>query len=782
MKRFFVILIICLGCLTQAHAVLKEKDLKSTLNILRQELTIYHHELSEQSDQRKQESEDFRKKITDIWDRSHQNSLMLYSQKTEYVFDLTYACHEATEQYNNFNKEQQPFKIYLAKTEGEIARFDSLVVSLQSMRTSDLDHQAQIDRNVCLTLATSIRHTLKENSEQTKDYILFYEMTEKRLSNLNDYAQKRYNEIQTSIFINGGDDFITIIRNFRDHWAKTKEVLRKKYTFDENVESEWHGYFIIGLFLVILFYSIIATILNLLFIRFLVPKRYKTREFKKKQTCITMATSTVTFALCMGLVHTANQNFVVMASDLLIEFAWLLGVILISLILRINGDQIKNTFQIYAPLVVVGLLVIIFRIVLIPNELVNIVFPVVLFLCTIWQWLVIKKNGKNIPSSDLFYTYISLVVFIASVICSWAGYTLLSVQMLIWWVMQLTCILTIACISRWINIYGIKHQFDEKPITKTWFHKFIYHVFLPVLGICSVMISLYWAAEVFNLTDLCKRIFNYYIVDLPNFRLSIVGVSTVTGLWFLFSYLSKISKSFMMLYFMKKNPTNAESQMVMIKNVLQVIIWGAWFILSLAILNVSYTWLVVISGGLSTGIGFAMKDIIENIYYGISLMAGRIKVGDFIDVDNTIGKVTSISYTSTMIESLSGEVIAFQNSQLFSKNYKNMTRNHGYVLAVVPFGIAYGSNIKQVRQLVEQAVADLHHPNVDPEKAVSSAVVGLGDSSIDLKVLVWAEAVKRALVISDVMTCIYETLNEHGIEIPFPQRDVHLIQENVNEA
>ena len=94
MKRFFAVLIILLGCLIQAQAVLKEKDLKSTLSILRQELTNYHRELSEQAEERKKENENIRIRISDIWNRSNQNALMLYSQKTEYVFDLSYACHD----------------------------------------------------------------------------------------------------------------------------------------------------------------------------------------------------------------------------------------------------------------------------------------------------------------------------------------------------------------------------------------------------------------------------------------------------------------------------------------------------------------------------------------------------------------------------------------------------------------------------------------------------------------------------------------------------------------
>jgi small-conductance mechanosensitive channel len=152
-------------------------------------------------------------------------------------------------------------------------------------------------------------------------------------------------------------------------------------------------------------------------------------------------------------------------------------------------------------------------------------------------------------------------------------------------------------------------------------------------------------------------------------------------------------------------------------------------------------------------------------------------VGDWIEVDGTMGKVASISYTSTVVESLYGEVITFQNAQLFAKNYKNLTRNHGYVLAIVPFGVAYGSNLRQVTQLVENAVNAMNHEWMDPEKQVKAVVSEMGDSSVNFKLFVWADAVKKSYVISDVLKCVYDTLDAHGISIPFPQRDIHIIKE-----
>ena len=778
MKKILIIMALIMGMVSEADAVLKEKNLDSTLVILRAELTKHYQELNDQRVEQRQQSQEVFRNLRETMKQSNQNALMLYSQQQEYLFDLTYACHQATEQYQRFQRQQLPFREFINNTSGEIARYDSLINSLQAMPTNIMGERAKTDRSVCLTLATVIKRTLEEDSQQMEDYIRYYNMTEQRLKHMNDYAQKRYYDIQTSIFVNGGDTYLDILRNVKEKWQNMKEVVTKKYTTDEATKhSDWNLYWIFGLFVAIAFYALIAIGINLLVFKFM-PKRFHTLEFLRKRSSIMWATTTITLAILMGLIqYNSHQNFVIMASGLLVEYLWLLAVILISLLLRVNATQIKNAFKIYAPLLLIGFVVITFRIILIPSELVSLVFPPVLIACLLWQWWGIRRYNRNIPRSDMFYTYVSMAVFIASAACSWAGYTLLAVQLLIWWIMQLTCILTITCISDYLKMYEEKHHFSQRPITQTWLYTFTHKVILPALIVCSVMISIYWAADVFNLSDMCWGIFNYKFIEQENLKVSIVKLAVVISSWFLFSWISKTVLSLMRLHFETKDPTTAESRSVMGKNVIQLIIWGVWLLAVLAYLDISVAWLLAISGGLSTGIGFASKDIIENIYYGASLMAGRIKAGDWIEINGTMGKVTSISYTSTMIESLYGEVITFQNAQLFKNNYKNLTRNHGYVLAVVPFGVAYGSNLKQVTTLVEEAVNKLHHQWMDSKKPVKSVVSEMGDSSINFKLFVWAEAPKKSYVISDVLKCVYDTLNNNGIQIPFPQRDVHLISE-----
>ena len=161
-------------------------------------------------------------------------------------------------------------------------------------------------------------------------------------------------------------------------------------------------------------------------------------------------------------------------------------------------------------------------------------------------------------------------------------------------------------------------------------------------------------------------------------------------------------------------------------------------------------------------------------------MMGRVKVGDYIICDGTRGRVSSISYTSTMLEATDGSVIAFQNAQLFSKNYKNMTRNHGYELDVLEVGIAYGSNVKEVKQILINALNQLDC--IYHEKGVKVVLKSFDDSCITLKILVWVNVLTQYVDDGKIMECIYDTLNEHNIEIPFPQREITIKKASTEEA
>lgn len=783
-KRLYIIILLMVAFVLPSNAVLKEANLDTTLYMLRTELTNYHIDLEKQNQAAKAQQLAVIQELISIVKQADQNSIMLYSQRNGYIFDMTYACHEATEQFKKFKSKAVPFRQMIKKNNVEVARFDSLINYLYGMNTMFLSEEAQVNRNVDLTLAVNIRRQLVEKQKQLQAYVQAYDRTDRKLQALNDYANRRYEDIQNSIFNNGGDNYLRILRNISMNYKEAKTSVTEKYKPVPGMMSQWDVRIIFILFGIIIFWGLISIFLNLFTIRIVITQLMKhgmfenrKESFMAKRPCLIMAMTVVTFAVILGIVRmTVTQNFVIMASQLLVEYSWLVGVILVSILLRVDNDKIKNTFRIYSPLMLVGFIVIVFRIILIPNDLVNLIFPPVLLLCALWQWNVIGRKHNQVLRTDKAYAFISLAVFGVSTIFAWTGFTLLAVQLIIWWTMQLTCVLTITCCEGWLSVYAKRKKLADKAITDKWLYRFIYKVLLPISGVLSFIISIYWAADVFNMSDTTWEIFNKDYIKTSNFTASLFSISVVACLYFLFNYINITSVDFMRHHFEKADPASAASKIVMFKNVMQVIIWGIWLMIALNVFQVGKSWLLAIFAGLSTGLGFASKDILENIYYGISLMMGRVKVGDYIICDGTRGKVSSISYTSTMLEATDGSVIAFQNSQLFSKNYKNMTKNHGYELDILEVGIAYGSNVKEVKQILIDALMKLDC--IYQDKGVKVLLKSFDDSCITLRIVVWVNVLTQAIDDATIMECIYDTLNDHNIEIPFPQREITIKQVN----
>lgn len=783
-KRLYIIILLMVAFVLPSNAVLKEANLDTTLYMLRTELTNYHIDLEKQNQAAKAQQLAVIQELISIVKQADQNSIMLYSQRNGYIFDMTYACHEATEQFKKFKSKAVPFRQMIKKNNVEVARFDSLINYLYGMNTMFLSEEAQVNRNVDLTLAVNIRRQLVEKQKQLQAYVQAYDRTDRKLQALNDYANRRYEDIQNSIFNNGGDNYLRILRNFSMNYKEAKTSVTEKYKPVPGMMSQWDVRIIFILFGIIIFWGLISIFLNLFTIRIVITQLMKhgmfenrKESFMAKRPCLIMAMTVVTFAVILGIVRMAvTQNFVIMASQLLVEYSWLVGVILVSILLRVDNDKIKNTFRIYSPLMLVGFIVIVFRIILIPNDLVNLIFPPVLLLCALWQWNVIGRKHNQVLRTDKTYAFISLAVFGVSTIFAWTGFTLLAVQLIIWWTMQLTCVLTITCCEGWLSVYAKRKKLADKAITDKWLYRFIYKVLLPISGVLSFIISIYWAADVFNMSDTTWEIFNKDYIKTSNFTASLFSISEVACLYFLFNYINITSVDFMRHHFEKADQASAASKIVMFKNVMQVIIWGIWLMIALNVFQVGKSWLLAIFAGLSTGLGFASKDILENIYYGVSLMMGRVKVGDYIICDGTRGKVSSISYTSTMLEATDGSVIAFQNSQLFSKNYKNMTKNHGYELDILEVGIAYGSNVKEVKHILIEALMKLDC--IYQDKGVKVLLKSFDDSCITLRIVVWVNVLTQAIDDATIMECIYDTLNDHNIEIPFPQREITIKQVN----
>ena len=191
----------------------------------------------------------------------------------------------------------------------------------------------------------------------------------------------------------------------------------------------------------------------------------------------------------------------------------------------------------------------------------------------------------------------------------------------------------------------------------------------------------------------------------------------------------------------------------------------------------------LIAGGLSAGIGLALKDVLNNFIYGIQLMGGRLRVGDWIECEGIRGKVTAINYQCVQAETIEGTEMSFLNSSLFGKNFNNLTRNHSYELTTITVGVAYGTDINLVRKVLVEGMQEMRTKDrygrevVEPKYGVNVVVGNMSDSSVDINVKQYVLVAERIGFVDRAKEVIYKALNSAGITIPFPQCDVHLIHE-----
>lgn len=191
--------------------------------------------------------------------------------------------------------------------------------------------------------------------------------------------------------------------------------------------------------------------------------------------------------------------------------------------------------------------------------------------------------------------------------------------------------------------------------------------------------------------------------------------------------------------------------------------------------GIDLTALSVVAGAIGVGIGFGLQNIANNFISGIIILLERpIKVGDRVEVGTIDGRVVSIGARATTVITNDNIAVIVPNSFFISEPVINWTQNDPRVRFKIPVGVAYGSDLRLVEQLLLQVARE--NPDVLREPAPVVRLMAFGDSAVEFELRVWSTSLvhKRGKLISDLNFAIYDIFQQHGIEIPFPQRDVHI--------
>ena len=851
-KRWIVVWVLAFLALP-ALAVFKEDDLTQTLRVLQSELKAdYEATNSRNFSAQKRIAAQHQQLVMQV-ENSNELSLMLYSQPQDHTFDLTYALQQATRQYEEFSMNRIPYEEIVRNISVELDRYNKLAQTLRNIppvRTDEsfipqsvvvldsidvnidtltaiptfavkegyvMDSLTTAYRDSCLFLAEELVNYYYVQIKAIEEDSEYYQETDLLLKDAYEYATGRYENVQKKIFEPNRQNYILTLRSLNRQWERVVKDLRWKYHISPNENrldlGSWRGpviwayslvMFLLLLFSILLSYGIVRIAMHRI-------SYFQSDYFKNHRGLIITLLGVVIFAvitLAQGFGDVSN--FYVVASRMMAEFAALLAAIFLSMLIRLDKTQTRPGILGYLPTLLMAFFIIFLRIIFIPDSALNLFFPPIILVFTLWQLLSNFAQQTKLPKEDRALLWLSCLVMAVSTVFSWTGMVLMALLILIWWFYQLMLLQALTAVNilvrrhydKYIRVRQLNYRKNNPylPLSKdkgafiqvTWANDFMTIVLLPLLFIWSVPLAINLACKTFSLTAIAKGFFIRPIINIEGImHVSLFKLSLVLSLYFVFKYGVYAAKAFYRVMKTKsaiaklKDPSQFKETDInfnLIFNVLTLVLWGIYIVIIFELLKIPTSALKWITTGLVAGIGFALKDVLNNFFYGLQLMGGRVRVGDIIECDGIRGTVESLSYQSTQVTSEDGSIIAFTNTALFNKNFKNLTKNHQYELISFIVGVKYGTDIDNARKVILDALQPLLVKDkygrdvVDQKKGINVRLQEFADSSVNIKVSLFASVDVHYSFPAQAREAIYNAFAQNGIEIPFPQQDVYIKQ------
>ena len=274
--------------------------------------------------------------------------------------------------------------------------------------------------------------------------------------------------------------------------------------------------------------------------------------------------------------------------------------------------------------------------------------------------------------------------------------------------------------------------------------------------------------------EIIKEVLTYPLIKMGAGSITLQSLLILCVLFVLVLLLEKIVRERVIMRIFEKTdlPESLEYGLARIMGYVFIVI--GWY-MSLQFVGVDLSSLALIAGGISVGVGFGLQNIINNFVSGIIIFAERpIAIGDRVEVSGVAGRVVKISLRSTTVITNDNITMIVPNADFISQTVTNWSHGDPKVRIRVPVGVAYGSDIELLEKLLLEIADENPKSLKDPEPSV--LFDSFGDNSLNFELALWTASMttRPRRFISTINFAIEKKLRENNIEIPFPQRDLHI--------
>ena len=286
-----------------------------------------------------------------------------------------------------------------------------------------------------------------------------------------------------------------------------------------------------------------------------------------------------------------------------------------------------------------------------------------------------------------------------------------------------------------------------------------------------IYVTLYYLGMVEAFSDFLDGM----AVEFGDFRLSalaIVKALVVTGILFTVARLISTTTSSRI----RENEDISPSMRVLAVKMLQIVLYGSAFFIGLKAVGFDLTGLAVLSGAIGVGLGFGLQKVVSNLVSGVIILLDKsIKPGDVISLGDTFGWINSLGARYVSVVTRDGKEYLIPNEDLITGQVVNWSHSNEFVRLDIFFGTAYGDDPHKVRKLAIEAATSVNR--VLKTRPAVCHIVGFGDSSVDYILRFWIRDPTEGLtnIRGNVYLALWDTFRENDISIPFPQREVKVL-------